>query len=198
MQPVTACSSLMEVLPREMKPLMSCDSDRRAVTRTKARLPLCEVWFTSEEPERESLKVHLLYSAIYFRGESGRVFGSRQKPIRAELSGGFRTHTVIYSPADNKSLLVLLFLSPITAWFKSSKASQETQTIYITFSPHFTARCPCSQDCCCVFFTGQQSPPGTKEEEDCDSRSSGSHPEFIFCWEHTQLCTLDGSVFSIW
>lgn len=87
MQPVTACSSLMEVLPREMKPLMSCDSDGRAVTRTKARLPLCEVWFTSEEPEREPLKVHLLYSAIYFRG--GKWTGIWQQ-TKTHQSGAIR------------------------------------------------------------------------------------------------------------
>ena len=33
--------------------------------------------------EETAAGVHLLYSAIYFRGECGRVFGSRQKAIRA-------------------------------------------------------------------------------------------------------------------
>ncbi len=75
-----------------MKPLMSCDSDRSAVTRTKAPLPLCEVWFTSQEPERvferrvveeTANEVHLLYSAIYFTGKEDGYFGGRQKPIRA-------------------------------------------------------------------------------------------------------------------
>lgn len=83
MQPVTHCSSLMEVL------LMSCDTEKRCM-RTKASL-LYEVWFTSEEPERlwtarrrgdgEWSPPPLLCNL--FQGESVRVFGDRQKPIRA-------------------------------------------------------------------------------------------------------------------
>lgn len=89
MQPVTHCSSLMEVLPREMKPLMSCDSDRSAVTRTKGPLPLREVWFTSEEPvrvfqrrlaEQRVNEVHLLYSAIYFRGKVDGYLAADKNP----------------------------------------------------------------------------------------------------------------------
>lgn len=63
----------------------------RPVTRTKAHLPLCKLWFTSDEPESlwtpsrwwdgEWSPPTLLCNL--FQRESGQVFGSRQKPITA-------------------------------------------------------------------------------------------------------------------
>lgn len=120
MQPLTHCSSLMEVLPGEMKPLMSCDSDRSAVTRTKAALPLRERWFTSEETANE---VHLLYSAIYFRKwRGGGCLAADKNPSEQsyQVASG---HTLTQShplATDNKTVSAP-FLNPITAWFKGSE-----------------------------------------------------------------------------
>ncbi len=104
-----------------MKPPMSSDSGRSAVTRTKAPLPLCEVWFTSQEAERvfeqrvaeeTANGVHLLYPAIYFRGRVDGYLAADKNPSEHSYqvaSGHTHTHRVIYSPADNKSLLAPLF-----------------------------------------------------------------------------------------
>ena len=90
------------------------------------------------------------------------------------------THTHTQShlvAADNKSVSAP-FLIPISTWFKGGKASQATQTIYITFSPD-----SCVQRGVGVFLTqpsGHLQAPRLRSQN-CDSTTNSSHGEYIFC-----------------
>lgn len=169
MQPVTHCSSLMEVLPKEMKPLMSCDSGGGAVTRTKAPLPLRELWFASED-DRESLwapesprrrRQESTYFTLQFI--SGGEWTGIWQQTKTHQSIAIRwlqdTHTHTHShlvAADNKSLLALLFSFQSRRDLKAAKRLRRLKL----FTSHFLPTL-CSSRRRCVPYTAEQSPPGS-------------------------------------
>lgn len=172
-----------------MKPLMSFDSERSAATRTEAPRPLCEVWFTSDEPQRESLssessrrtRIKSTYFTLQFIS-GGKVDGylaADKNPSEHSYqvaSGHTGTHRVIYRGADNKSLLALLFSIQSQLDLKAAKRLRQLKLFISHFSPDFAACCLCSQSCWYGFYTAEQSPPGTRAlVAKCDFKTDISH-----------------------
>lgn len=110
--------------------------------------------------EETAAGVHLLYSAIYFRGRVDGYLAADKNPSEHSYqvaSGHTHTHTHSHLvAADNKSLLALLFSFQSRRDLKAAKRLRRLKL----FTSHFLPTL-CSSRRRCVSYTAEQSPPGS-------------------------------------
>lgn len=172
-----------------MKPLMSCDSDGGAVTRTKAPLPLRELWFASED-DRESLwapesprrrrQESTYFTLQFISGGEWTGIWQQTKPIRAQLSGGFRTHTHTHTVIQS-----LLIIRVCQRSFSHSNLDviQRQQSVSgdSNYLHHIFSRL-CVHRGVAVFLTQPSSHLQAPQlrSQNCDFTTNSSHGEYIF------------------